>query len=102
LLGVIPVIEERIPESHQLFEGLPVVHMPNMREANTTQKFQTAIQNYLESDAFQKSSFDGWQKLFLRYWRRKMLQDAGRDILQDEEGREYYSAWRYTSKSKED
>jgi hypothetical protein len=101
LLGVIPVIEERIPESHQLFEGLPVVHMPNMTEANTTQEVQTAIQKYLESDAFQKTRFDGWQRLFLKYWRRKILHDAGRDIVQNEQGREYYLAWRYALKSKE-
>jgi hypothetical protein len=96
---VIPVIEERNPEIHQLFKDLPVVQMPRMREANTTQEFQTAIQNYLESDAFQNSAFDGWQRLFLKYWRRKTLQDTGRDIDQDEQGREYYLAWRYTSKS---
>ena len=102
MLGVIPVIEERYPEGQQLFEGLPVIHMPNMRKASTRQDFQHAIENYLKSDIFQKSSFDGWHKLFLKYWRRKMLAHAGKDIVQDEHGREFYTTWRYTSKSKEE
>mmetsp|Transcript_16150 Transcript_16150/g.22747 ORF Transcript_16150/g.22747 Transcript_16150/m.22747 type:complete len:526 (-) Transcript_16150:305-1882(-) len=103
LLGVIPIVMER-PSSKQLFEDLPVVLMPrsDMYDENTQrglQKYITAIQNYTQSSAFQNNTFDkGWKRLFLNYWRRRILKDARRDqqILKDEQGTEYYQAWKYT------
>ncbi|CAB9526292.1 expressed unknown protein [Seminavis robusta] len=103
LLGVIPIIEERYPESHDLFEGLPVIQMPNMRNANSTQQFTEAIKSYIESDKFQNANFeDGWQRLFLKYQRQQLLHDTGRDkeILVDEQGREYYQAYHYSVRDK--
>jgi hypothetical protein len=57
------------------------------------------MKEYIQSPAFQNATFDGWERLFLKYWRRKLLQDSGRekDIIRDEQGREYYQAWKYTT-----
>ncbi|CAB9513887.1 expressed unknown protein [Seminavis robusta] len=99
LLGVIPIVEERNPESYQLFEGLPVIHMANLSEATSKQAFVQVIQDYLQSDAFRSTSFEaGWQRLFLRHRRRRILAATGRDqeILTDEQGNEYYQAYHYT------
>jgi hypothetical protein len=99
LLGIIPVVEERIPESYQLFDGLPVVHMPNMKEATSIHDFINAIQSYMDSDAFQKTDFEqGWRPLFLDSRRRELLRDAEReeDILNDGYGDEYYQGFRYS------
>jgi hypothetical protein len=100
LLGIIPIIEERDPAGYDLFDGLPVIHMPNMIEASSKQQFVDAIQNYIESDKFQKANFEaGWERLFLKYVRRQVLHDTGRDkeILIDDQGKEYYQAYHYTA-----
>lgn len=99
LMGVIPIIQERIPESHELFQGLPIVHMANMDDITSKQDFVDVIQQYIKSDAFQKANFEqGWQRLFLEFRRTQVLKDANRtkDILKDEQGREYYQAFHYT------
>mmetsp|Transcript_30461 Transcript_30461/g.46738 ORF Transcript_30461/g.46738 Transcript_30461/m.46738 type:complete len:501 (-) Transcript_30461:577-2079(-) len=105
LLGVIPIVMERPPSSQKLFEDLPVVFMPreDMYDNDPVrgyQKYSKAIQNYTQSEAFLNSTFeDGWNRLFLQYWRRQILHDAGRrdqHILQDDHGNAYYQAWRYT------
>ena len=91
-------MEERSPESHSLFEGLPVVQMPRMREASSRQDFVTAIESYISSDAFQQANFEeGWERLFLHYRRRQILEATGRrkDIVVDDTGTEYYQAYRY-------
>jgi hypothetical protein len=57
------------------------------------------MKDYIRSEAFQNTTFAaGWERLFLKYWRRQLLKDTGRekDILRDEQGREYYQAWKYT------
>uniref|UniRef100_A0A7S4I1X6 Uncharacterized protein n=1 Tax=Odontella aurita TaxID=265563 RepID=A0A7S4I1X6_9STRA len=105
LMGVIPIVEERHPLSDELFRDLPVVQVSNMFDASPTYsgRIVRAAQEYIESDEFRYGSFDkGWERLFLRYWRRRILRDAGRekDILMDEHGREYYQAWRYTPMNK--
>jgi len=79
------------------FKDLPVVQIPNMVNS-TSQNFVAAMRNYIESDEFRDGTFVGWERLFLKYWRRKVLKDAAgrnRDIIIDGEGREYYQAWRY-------
>eukprot|EP00797_Seminavis_robusta_P010851 Sro1805_g298830.2 (163) ;mRNA; r:16189-16677 len=104
LLGIIPIIEERFPESYDLFEGLPVIHMADMGEANSTQQFKDAIVNYIESDKFQESNFEaGWERLFLKHRRRQLLRDAGREkeIVVDDQGKEYYQAYLYSSDEKD-
>ena len=99
LLGVIPIVENR-PITSELFTDLPVIKMENMFDNTTTaKKYVDAVRNYIESEAFQNGTFTGWSRLFLEYWRRKVLKDAmGRDraIIKDEEGKEYYQAWHYT------
>jgi hypothetical protein len=98
-LGVIPIVEERGIFTHLLFEGLPVILVPNLREGTTRQDILDAIHNYITSDAFQNASFDaGWERLFFEHRRHQVLKDSGRDreILVDENGRKYYQAYHYT------
>lgn len=99
LLGVIPIIEERDPESHHLFRDLPVVHMPDLLKATSKQQIVDNIQGYIASDQFQHANFDnGWARLFLKYRRQQLLRDTGRDkeTIFDKEGREYYQAYHYS------
>ena len=98
LMGVIPVIEERGPASYDLFEDLPVIHLKNFNKIKTQQEMIDAMRQYVTSDAFLNNDFQkGWERLFLRYRRRQFLQETGRDkeILVDEQGREYYQAYHY-------
>lgn len=98
LMGVIPVIEERDPASYDLFEDLPVIHLKNFNKIKTQQEMIDAMRQYVTSDAFLNNDFQkGWERLFLRYRRRQFLQETGRDkeILVDEQGREYYQAYHY-------
>lgn len=100
-LGVIPIIEERDPESRRLFEGLPVVHMPSLNSAPDLESFTAAIQDSINEQEQQQSlTASGWERLFLAYWRRKILADAKRDTV-FHDGTEYYLGWQYTSKSED-
>ena len=103
LLGIIPIVSGREVVADALFEGLPVIQLPDLFQIQSMQELEQKIEDYLRSDAFQKATFDGWKRLFLGYWRRKILHDAGRDheILQDKQGREYYQAWKYTPANSE-
>ena len=104
LLGVIPIIEHRHQTSKDLFQGLPVVQMKkDVQFQPHGEAFVKAAKAYVDSDEFRDGALDGWERLFLRYWRRRMLRDAGRegDIVSDERGREYYQAWQYTLTNEE-
>jgi len=108
LTGVIPLIDAR-PGSEELFQDLPVIHVPELVQ-NTTRtraEFRAIMADYVESDAFRHNNFtQGWDRMFLQYWRQRMLRDAaGRDkeILTDPNtGKQYYQAYRYTSTKRPD
>jgi hypothetical protein len=101
-LGIIPVIEQRPPYSQILFEGLPVVHIPNLTHRDTSKAdLLRAIQAYVERPDFGSESMtSGWHRLFLSHWRRKVLQDANRTTIfnSDEGGREYYVGYQYETR----
>jgi hypothetical protein len=104
LLGVIPIVPAKELGSMGLFEGLPVIEVPDLLTANRTREdYATIMKDYIQSPAFQDATFDGWERLFLNYWRRQLLKDTGRekDILRDEQGREYYQAWKYYTTTEE-
>lgn len=95
LLGIIPVVLER-PENADLHRGLPVIQLKNWNY--TQDELVETMREYVSSEEFRTADFDtGWKRLFLRYWRRRVLADTGRSILTDELGREYYQAWKYYS-----
>ena len=100
LLGVIPVVLRHDVSYDIMFPNdLPLIQLHHW---NYTQKELIQIlQDYVYSENFINNDFSGWERLFLRYWRRKVLKDTGRDkdIVKDENGREYYQAWRYYKKN---
>ena len=99
-LGVIPIIHERDAYSRELFADLPVIFVPNLIGTTTRSVIVDAIHKFIGSDTFQKSSFEsGWERLFFHHRRRQVLKDTGRDkeILVDENGKEYYQAYHYTA-----
>ncbi|KAG7337490.1 hypothetical protein IV203_017601 [Nitzschia inconspicua] len=101
LLGVIPVVWERNPASIDLYEGLPVIQIPNMDKLSSREEYVQFIQQYIQSDKFQNSTESfaaSWEKLFLRHKRRMVLEKSGRssDIIRDPEGNEYYQGYRYS------
>jgi hypothetical protein len=97
LLGVIPIIQKKSVAMTQMFQGLPFIEVENWK-IHTQESLIQLMRDYIASDEFQKSDFPGWERLFLRYWRRKILVDSGRDkdIIKDDQGREYYQGWKYT------
>jgi hypothetical protein len=103
-LGIIPIVQARDSYSHELFEGLPVIIVPHLGESTTRQSIMAEIGKYIASDAFQNGTFvSGWERLFFHHRRRQVLKDTGRDkeILVDENGREYYQAYHYTALGEE-
>jgi hypothetical protein len=99
---MIPIIE-RLPhnESYDVFEGFPTVQMEGFWNGEssdiTKQDIVSAIESYIHSPDFQNATFSGWDRLFLGYWRREILKDAGRyhEIIQDDHGDSYYQGWKY-------
>ncbi len=102
-LGLIPIVDDRQDDaSKHLLDGLPVIQVPNLWEPNDSiqQDIMQAIQDFLQSPTFLMSDFEaGWRRLFLWHWRKKIVQDAGRPILTDETGKEYYVGYRYEANS---
>jgi hypothetical protein len=103
LLGIIPIVDRTLwNESYDLLDGLPAIHVDGLRSDPhnvTQQRIVTAIHEYLASDDYQRNSFVGWDRLFLGYWRREVLKDAGRlqEMVWDEYGNGYYQGYRYTT-----
>ena len=100
LLGVIPVVVDSygFTEPGGMWEDLPAVVVDSW---DLSQKeLLQALQSYVRSDKFLSADFNrGWERLFLGYWRRRVLKDAGRekDVVRDpDSGRQYYLAWKYT------
>jgi hypothetical protein len=98
-LGVVPIVQAKERGSAGLFDGLPVIEAPDLLSSNRTREdYVTIMKDCIQSPAFQNTNFDGWERLFLKHWRRRLLKHAGRDkdIVRDEQGRECYQAWKHT------
>lgn len=95
MLGVIPIVQ-RQADYEEMFQDLPLIQLDGWNYSQD--KLIRIMQDYVASDVFQNNDFSGWERLFLRYWRQKVLKDSGRDkdIVVDEQGREYYQAWHYS------
>jgi len=104
LLGVIPIVPKREFGNQGMFDDLPVLQLDNFEKNRTREEYLRIFHDYIASPQFQNNTFDkGWSQLFLRYWRRKVLDmtDRTKDIIVDPStGREYYQAWRYSVPSK--
>jgi hypothetical protein len=102
-LGMIPIIDKApYNEGYDVFEGLPAIHIDKLGKSNmrsnevTRDSIASAIHDYIGSPDFQNNTFSGWRRLFLGYWRREIMKDAGREIIQDEQGNDYFVTWKYT------
>ena len=93
-LGVIPVVKYS-PEFVELFRDIPILMLRNWNL--TQQELVEKMRNYIYSPEFRDNDFLGWDRLFLKHWRRQVLSDAGRldEIVEDDMGRPYYQAWTY-------
>jgi hypothetical protein len=99
LLGVIPIIEKRQGGSDGVFKDLPVIEVEGITSQNRTRdEYHQILRDYIKSPEFLENDFAGWDRMFLNYWRLKLLQetDRAKDVVKDEHGREYYQAWKYT------
>lgn len=72
-----------------------------MDQARSRQDYILFIEEYIQSDTFvnaTQSFAAGWDKLFLRYKRRAVLEKSGRvrEIVLDSNGGEYYQGYRYS------
>ena len=103
LLGVIPIIKDTgftNAKGANMFQDLPVIELQHFRYSQ--EDLVKILQDYIQSDAFIKTDFSkGWERLFLGYWRHKIASDAGRqhDLVQDENGKNYFMAWKYSKMS---
>lgn len=93
-LGVIPVVLYS-PEFEELFQDIPIlmIHGWNYTQLELAEE----MRRYIYSSSFRENEFRGWERLFLKHWRNRVLEDAGRldDIIEDEMGRSYFQSWSY-------
>lgn len=103
MLGVIPIVPAIEGGTMDLFENIPVIELEDFYKNRTRAEYIEIMYNYIQSPKFQAmDTTAGYKRLFLRYWRRKLLEDTGRDkdiLVDPSTGREYYQAWRYYSTS---
>jgi hypothetical protein len=99
LLGVIPIVPDLPINWGGLFDDLPVLVLEDYNRNRTRGEYLVAMRDYIASPKFQDQDFEaGWKKLFLRYWRRLVLDAAGRKVIVDPTtGKEFYEGWKYTS-----
>lgn len=94
-LGVIPIVFYR-KEHEELFRGLPILQLEtwDLTQAELVGRMRA----YVSSSEFLETSFDGWDRLFLQYWRTQVLNETGRldDTVSDDAGNLYYKSWTYT------
>ncbi|CAB9497469.1 expressed unknown protein [Seminavis robusta] len=94
--GVIPIVQAH-PEYDELFKDLPIIQLKSWKYSQA--ELVKVMRDYIFSPAFLNNTFDaGWERMFLKYWRHQVLQDAGRldEMIHDPEGNQYYKAWQYT------
>jgi hypothetical protein len=97
LMGVIPIVPDL--NWGGLFDDLPVLVLENFGKHRTRLEYLEIMRDYIASPKFQDQDFEkGWETLFLRYWRRRVLEAAGRTVTVDPAtGKEYYLGWKYSS-----
>jgi len=97
-LGIIPIVK-RQPEYDVLFDGLPIIQLDNWDHSQTD--LLKIMRDYISSPRFRDNDFNGWERLYLKYWRRMLLKDTRRDreVVKDPSGREYYQAYVYSEYS---
>ncbi|GFH47951.1 hypothetical protein CTEN210_04427 [Chaetoceros tenuissimus] len=99
-LGLIPIIKRTgftEDKGANMFQDLPVIELDHFNYNQT--ELLKILQDYIRSDKFRYADFDkGWKRLFLGYWRQKILSDAGRekDLVKDEYGKKYFLSWKYS------
>eukprot|EP00041_Stephanoeca_diplocostata_P005873 m.69915 g.69915 ORF g.69915 m.69915 type:complete len:135 (+) comp16048_c0_seq11:1805-2209(+) len=75
---MVPVVE-RAQWYGRLYDPFPVLVLDSFNI--THQNFKTRALAYLNSDAFRSSDFArGWERLFMGFWRRRVLEAAGRPV----------------------
>jgi hypothetical protein len=99
LLGVIPIVPDQPINWGGMFDDLPVLVLEDYNRNRTRAEYLGIMRDYIASPKFQDQDFEaGWQRLFLRYWRRLVLEAAGRKVIVDPTtGKEFYEGWKYTS-----
>ena len=95
-LGVIPVVVDQLSFFEKgMWADLPVVRLSSW--VFTQEELLGKLREYVRSEEYASLDLDrGWERLHLKYWRRKVLEEAGREVVTDGEGNEYYLAWNYT------
>lgn len=99
LLGVIPIVWHHPMYSARhggLLQGLPHIQLNGLNY--TQDDLLTLMRDYVRGE-FSSQSFQGWERMFMKHWRRRVLKDAGRSIMTDEVGREYYRGLTYMMKT---
>jgi hypothetical protein len=80
LMGVIPIVHAKKRGSVGLFDGLPVIEVPDLLSSNRTREDHvTIMKDCVQSPAFQDTNFDGWERLLLKCWRRRLLRHTAQD-----------------------
>ena len=99
-LGLIPIIKRTgftEDKGANMFQDLPVIELDHFNYNQT--ELLKILQDYIRSDKFRYTDFDkGWKRLFLGYYRRKILTNAGRqkDLVKDKHGQNYFLSWKYS------
>ena len=106
-LGIIPVVVDRFGftgskiSGEAMWDNLPVVVLPNWTLRQ--EELLETLQNYVMSKTFWETDFEtGWERLFLGYWRHRVLRDAGREndvFIDQHNGKMYYLAHQYKALS---
>ena len=64
-----------------LYAGLPVLALDTYNISGA--EYDTRVDAYLRSAEFLTGTFEGWKKLFAKYWRDEFLKAAGRKSVVD-------------------
>eukprot|EP01063_Lacrimia_lanifica_P014112 TRINITY_DN20779_c0_g1_i1.p1 TRINITY_DN20779_c0_g1~~TRINITY_DN20779_c0_g1_i1.p1 ORF type:complete len:478 (+),score=120.91 TRINITY_DN20779_c0_g1_i1:30-1463(+) len=98
-MGVIPIVKDSdAPMEGYVLRDLPIVRVASWEYSQ--RELLQILRDYVRSNAFAALDTEkGWARLFLRHWRRELLAAAGRPVVRDPAGDEYFLAWEYVEQS---
>jgi len=96
-MGMIPVTQ-KADWTGNLYDGLPVLELASFNISHA--EFKHKLETYVASKEFSEADFDGWPKLFAKYWWDQVMSTTlVKKTVTDPSGHKYFTKYHYSCKN---